>query len=69
MKKYNTVLLQIASDTNYKIECIKICGSHMVVLHVVQLPQLRFTQQILCCTCKSTMKHQRRSDWKSVLPY
>ena len=38
------------------------------VLHVLQLLPVRFTQQYLCCTNKSMLKHLQKLDWKPVLP-
>ena len=39
------------------------------LFHVLQLLPIRFTQQMVCCTNKPTMKHLQEPDWESYLPW
>ena len=36
-------------------------GVMWFIFHVLQFPSIRFTQQNVCCTCKSMMKHNKQN--------
>ena len=46
----------------------KVCGCQLVCCHVLQLLLIRFTSQNVCCKSKFTMKHEKKSDWRSDFP-
>jgi len=50
------------------MEHIGYVGVIQVVFHVLQLLPLRFTQQNLCCTNKSTIKYHQNTPKKRTSP-